>query len=200
MKKVFILIVSFLLISTTIFAQTEKGKWELSISGWGGSYKAESSYKTSNFSYKSEVKGEGAALLLRSGYFLYNNFEIEPELQMTFAKYVQPSYSFNGNLSYNITFFSKKYVPFVLVGLGLANSFPRAPYISIPESDRINLLLLNLGIGTKLFMDDNIAIRLEYRYISNTHEITETDLFGNKFNTDKTSESNTFLIGFSYFL
>jgi opacity protein-like surface antigen len=97
----------------------------------------------------------------RLGFFVNKGLEIEPEILFMVGSGADPVYMLNDNISYN--FISKgKVVPFLLAGYGLANT---VPFFNLPlfRTD-FTVGVLNLGIGIKSFLTDDIAIRVEYRY------------------------------------
>jgi opacity protein-like surface antigen len=160
--KLLLFIITVTIFSASIFAQpSEDKKKELSISGC---------YQ--NISSGNSSGGSGALLISpRLGFFVYKGLEIEPEILFMVASGADPVYMLNGNISYN--FISKgKIVPFLLAGYGLANA---VPLFNVPliRTD-FTVGVLNLGVGIKSFLTDDIAIRVEYRYqnFSGQKEIT----------------------------
>jgi hypothetical protein len=100
-------------------------------------------------------------LLPRVGVFLFEGLEIEPEILFLSRSGVTPLYALNGNISYNFLGLERS-VPFLLAGYGVANSLP---YFDVPYTlTPFTVGVLNLGGGLKLFVRENIAVRLEYRY------------------------------------
>jgi opacity protein-like surface antigen len=138
--------------ATSLFAQPgEDRKKELSISG---------SYQ--NYSTGSSSGGSSAFLISpRLGFFIYKGLELEPEILFMTSSEGSPVYMLNGNISYN--FISKgKTVPFLLIGYGLANT---VPFFSVPMfKTGFTVGVLNIGAGFKVFLKEDIAIRLEYRF------------------------------------
>ena len=150
--KLLLFMIIITIYSASIFAQPSEDKnKELSLSG---------SYQ--NISSGNSSGSSGAFLISpRLGFFVYKGLELEPEILFMVASGADPVYMLNGNISYN--FISKgKVVPFLLVGYGLANT---VPLFNIPliRTD-FTVGVLNLGIGIKSFLKDDIAIRVEYRY------------------------------------
>ncbi len=108
--------------------------------------------------------GSGAFLVSpRVGYFVYGGLEFEPEIICMLSSRANPVYVLNGNVSYNFIS-SKRGVPFVLVGYGIANSIPLFGVPFTRTSFVINVL--NVGVGLKVFLHDDVAMRVEYRFQS----------------------------------
>lgn len=147
--SIFILLV---LCAAGSFSQHIPGKrFELSFSG---GYESVSSGSSS---------GSGVFLLTpRLGYFVFQGIEIEGEGTMAFAGGSDPAYVFNGNLSYNFPLEGRAF-PFILVGLGVANSVPTFN-VPILTFNHTSLGVLNLGVGIKALVGENVSMRVEYRY------------------------------------
>jgi len=150
--KLFQYAVIIIVIATSLFAQpSESRNRELSFSG---------SYQ--NYSSGSGSGSTGALLLSsRLGFFVYEGLELEPELLFMIASGTDPVYMLNGNVSYN--FISEnKTTPFLLLGYGLANT---VPYFGVPMMrSEFKVGVLNIGLGVKIFLKEDIAIRVEYRF------------------------------------
>jgi len=99
----------------------------------------------------------------RLGFFAGGGLEIEPELSALFGSGFDPAYLLNGNVSYNFPAGSNG-VPFLLAGYGIANT---VPFMNVPLG-RVDYMVgvLNLGAGMKIFLNEDAAIRLEYRFQS----------------------------------
>ena len=83
---------------TQNFAQTEQGSWELSTSVTAGLV-SESSTRNGE---TNEGESESYLLLaVRPGYFVANNFEIEPEFMLTSIENIETGISISLNLAYN---------------------------------------------------------------------------------------------------
>jgi opacity protein-like surface antigen len=141
-----------IIITTSLYAQpNESRNKELSLSG---------SYQ--NYSSGGSSGSTGAFLLSpRMGFYVHEGLELEPEFLLMLSSGSDATYMFNGNVSYN--FLSEgKAVPFLLAGYGLANT---VPFFNIPIT-KINfgVGVLNFGGGVKMFLKEDIAIRVEYRF------------------------------------
>jgi hypothetical protein len=67
----------------------------------------------------------------------------------------------NGNVSYNFISTGKG-VPFLLLGYGIANTIP---FFNVPfTKTNFRIDVLNIGGGIKIFLQEDIAVRLEYRF------------------------------------
>lgn len=155
MKKVIILLAGILmsmLLIDSVFAQLEKGKSELSFgAAFMGVQQAEGSSFAVNIS-------------TRLGYFFTQQFEIEPEIIFTAYEHQDAGLILNANLLYNLPVAQGiKVVPFVLAGGGWANSVHLFNQINAGDVDR-NHYILNLGLGTRYFLNSSVALRLEYRF------------------------------------
>ncbi|MBI5474452.1 MAG: outer membrane beta-barrel protein [Ignavibacteriae bacterium] len=132
-------------------AQPREGKTrELSISG---------SYQ--NYSSGSGSSSSSAFLICpRFGIFVVQGLEVEPEFIAMLAT-GGSAYVLNGNLSYNVIG-AEKVVPFVLLGYGIANTLP---LFNVPMTKyEFTVGVLNVGAGLKVFLRDDVALRLEYRF------------------------------------
>lgn len=140
------------LTATSILAQPREGKTrELSLSG---------SYQ--NFS-SGNSSGSSSAFLVspRLGFYVTEGLELEPEMLLMFGSGSEPVYVLNGNVSYNFVSEGKG-VPFLLVGYGIANTIPffNVPFTSTP----FRVDVLNAGGGVKMFLTQDVAVRIEYRF------------------------------------
>lgn len=186
--KLFRFFVIIIVASTTLLAQsskTDKTEW-----GFSGSYQK---YSTSGSSSSS-----GAVLIsTRLGFFVYEGLEVEPELLGMLSSGSDPVYMFNGNVSYNFNTTGME-VPFLLVGYGLANT---VPFFNVPFTRTdFGVGVLNLGAGMKMFLKEDIALRVEYRFQKFTGE-GETTAYGSYSYTQKVdTRIHTVQIGISIFL
>jgi len=101
-------------------------------------------------------------LALRAGMMTGAGMEIEAELGWNRSwreDYSSNELTFAGNFCYNIATYST-WSPFFLGGLGMI--YDRWSLHSNTETETD--LLIQFGAGTKLFITDHAAIRIEYRY------------------------------------
>jgi len=131
-----------------VLAQMQEGKdIELSLSG---GIQANGFRDPNNFFISSRV-----------GCDVVKGLKLEPELMSVFASGLSPVYMFNGNVIYNFIT-NKRSIPFVLIGYGIANTFP---FINWPLKEKdFNVGVLNAGIGVKIFLEKGPAFRIEYRF------------------------------------
>jgi hypothetical protein len=92
-------------------------------------------------------------LAFRGGFPAYEGLCVEPEFVALFGG---AGVMVNGNLVYNF-FANTMNVPYVLAGYGIANAIPS---YNVPAV-KLSLMrgVLNLGVGVKMFITDNVAIR-----------------------------------------
>ncbi len=156
MKSIALVLLT-VLAASGLLAQPREGKHvELSLSGGYQHYSSDNSDGTSAF-----------LLSPRVGVFLIEGLELEPEFTLMTVSQRDPVYLVNGNVSYNFRTAGKS-VPFLLIGYGISNT---VPVFNVPmvKSD-FSIGVLNLGAGVKIFITDDVAVRLEYRYQNFTGE------------------------------
>ncbi len=97
----------------------------------------------------------------RLGFYVYEGLEIEPEVSLLLVANGDPAYMANANISYNFLA-TRKGVPFLLLGYGRANTIP---YLNVPlgRTD-FGVNVFNAGAGVKIFLQPDVALRLEYRF------------------------------------
>jgi opacity protein-like surface antigen len=151
MKTLSFMIIIALAASTSP-AQPREGKnKELSLSG---------GYQ--NFSSGSS-SGSSSAFLVspRLGFFVFKGLELEPEALLMLSSGSDAVYVVNANVSYNFISLNKG-VPFLLIGYGRANT---VPFFSVPLGQTgVGVGVVNLGTGVKIYLSEDIALRLEYRF------------------------------------
>ena len=196
MKVQVLLITILVLFFNVLHGQTRKGVWELSISGYLGTIKQSYEWSSRYGSGTSEGEAKGYILLaFRPGYYITEEFMIEPEILWTAHEDLPPSFAISANLAYNINIPDKHITPFVLVGYGIGNGIPITHRLIYRSSDKLDINVLNLGAGLKIFVSEPIAIRIEYRYQSYSHEDSE-----DSYTSESTTTYNTIMFGFSVFL
>lgn len=162
MKTVCLIIVTLVAV-TALYGQPREGSdLEMSLSG---------SYQ--HYATGSGVEGTGVFLVSpRLGFFILKGLELEPEIVCLLSGNSEPVYMLNGNISYNLIS-TRRAVPFILAGYGVANT---VPFLGVPftrTSFPINVL--NVGGGLKVFIHDDVALRIEYRYQAFTGEGEESN-------------------------
>jgi opacity protein-like surface antigen len=165
MKTVHVLALVALAV-TMVSGQPREGlNKEVSVSG---------SYQ--NYSSGSSSGGGAFLASTRLGFFLGGGFEAEPEIVMMVTSGSEPVYMLNGNVSYNFISAARG-VPFLLIGYGLANT---VPFFNVPTMRMdFRVGVLNIGGGLKVFVKEDIAVRLEYRYqkFSGEHETSSYGIY-----------------------
>jgi opacity protein-like surface antigen len=160
--KMFQIALLSILATMTLSSQPREGNnIELGLSG---------SYQNRSLGSNTETVG---SLIVnpRVGFYVFKGLEFEHEMVFMFFSGSTTAYNINGNISYNFISTSNT-VPFLLVGYGLANTIP---YFNVPLSTiDFGVNVLNLGGGLKVFLNDNVAVRIEYRFqkFSGQHENT----------------------------
>jgi hypothetical protein len=197
MKPIFALFV-LMAISLSLRAETLNGKKvELSISG---------AYQSSSYESGSSSSSSSGAFYVspRVGVFLIEGLEFEPELSLVFGSGYS-AYILNGNLAYNVVVHKKDYA-FVLAGYGYSNALPFLNGVPIQYgSSNTSFGVLNLGCGLKVFIADNVAMRVEFRHqrFAGTRENSVMSQIYPSFGSSTTPvvyNVNTVSFGFSIFV
>jgi hypothetical protein len=167
MKPVILLTSAALFCSCSLlFAQTQRGSWELSLSGTMGSESISITAKTVNSTFDITGKGDQKylRLSLRPGYYVLKGLTLEPEILWNAVERYAPTFSLSGNLSYNFSIPQAHFAPFVLIGYGLTNGLPVFRGYTMRAADGFDVNVVNLGSGLKFFFSERAAFRTEYRY------------------------------------
>ncbi len=176
------------LMVTSLFAQPREGRnKELSLSG---------SYQ--NYSSGNSSGSSGAFLISpRLGFFVVRGLELEPEALLMVSSGSDAVYMLNGNISYNFISAGKG-VPFLLLGYGIANTFP---FFNVPFT-RTDFMVgvLNIGGGVKVFIRDDIALRIEYRFQRFSGQGETTSFGAYSFSQKVDTRIHTVEFGFSILL
>ena len=152
LKKMFVVVLILMIPVSTVLAQADKGDKELSTAASFMVIRPEGGDTYS-----------GIHLAGRFGYFLSKNMEIEPEVAIGKFEDADMGYVLSCNLNYNLSA-SGKTVPFFLVGGGICNTaWFLVPNLAITGGDETHLLL-NAGVGVKVFLSETTAFRAEYRF------------------------------------
>lgn len=196
MKKSLFYALQLVLLVTTCYAQIQDGKFEISASGTAGSYSYTS--KTNNRSYDSDAITY-LNTSIKLGYYITGGLEIEPELYTLFMEKSKPSFVINGNVLYNFNIPETKLNPFLLLGYGLGNAYPLIVFQNayIRSSDKFDVGCFNTGLGLKYFFNDNVGIRVEYRYQKFSYN--DSNLFTTS-DTEYNINTHSVLFGFSILL
>ena len=197
MKAIIKISLLSLLISSQIIAQTEQGNWELSTSVTAGLV-SESSTRNGE---TNEGESESYFLLaIRPGYFVADNFEIEPEFMLTAIENIEPGINIALNLAYNFDIPESNVIPFVLAGYGFGNAIPLFNSLVIRQTDSFEMSHLNLGFGLKTLLNEWVALRVEYRFQSFSYD-TEYQMYDRpNMITEHNTTFHKLLLGISMFL
>jgi hypothetical protein len=181
----------------TAAAQTGTGSWELSLSSTLGtaSQSTETEYGGRTTTHDGESQGY-LSLALRPGFFVVNGLSIEPEFFWTAVEKVPPTFSMSGNVSYTFLIKESPVSPFLLAGYGVGNGIPLFQRLFLRSSDEMDITVLNLGAGVKVFLSEAIAFRAEYRY----QRFAEETSYPAGPTYRRTSDYHNLLLGFSVFL
>ncbi len=149
----------------SLYSQTQQGAWEISLSGNFGSASGSSETTTSSGTIKSESDAEEyLSMAIRAGYYVIDGLVVEPEFYWTAFEGSAPIFSLSANLAYNFHIPESHVTPFILVGYGTGNSIPLFQRLFFRFSNKLDISVLNLGAGVKVFLAEQIALRTEYRY------------------------------------
>ncbi len=157
-----------------------RGKTQLSIS-----------LSLQSFSVMSSNSSTSFLVSPRVGLFVSEALQIEPEGVLLLST-GDPAYMLNGNLVYNFPG-AQNSVPFLLAGYGIANSIPffNVPFYSL----KMMVGVLNLGVGMKFFLAENVALRAEYRFQSFTGEDQTQSYLGYSYTQKTEARLHSFQFG-----
>lgn len=197
MKTLFV--TSLLLFSILIqnFAQTEQGSWELSTSANGGSVSWSS---TNNGETHKGESNNYFLLAIRPGYFIADNFEIEPEFMLIAIENEKLGKSIALNLAYNFDIPESNVIPFILAGYGIGNALPFYDFMNVRITDGLEMSHLNLGFGLKTLLNEWAAFRVEYRFQSFSYDTEYQSYDGTDMVTEHNYTFHKLLFGISMFL
>jgi|WetSurMetagenome_2_1015567.scaffolds.fasta_scaffold74076_2 opacity protein-like surface antigen len=139
-------------------------------------------------------------LAFRTGYYFTYQLEIEPEI---YTNYIFDAEDFDlalsANLLYNFNIPESILSPFLLAGYGIGTTLRELEEIQKNyNSDELGGIL-NLGLGLKIFINDKMAIRTEYRFqeLFNSYE---SNNYNGSYTRDMGYQSHKFMFGVSVFL
>lgn len=176
--KLIIIVIVLTSFNSSLFSQIQSGDFEISGSFSFMSRKHETAEKA----------WQAFVLALRSAYFLNHQIGIEPEIIMSKLDEEKTGYIVSANLTfnYNPAKDSTRIVPFILSGVGLANTMEFVPNFAWIGYKDERKLVLNVGGGGKVFIKGPVALRFEYRY--------------QKYFSDENIGYHILLFGFSVFI
>jgi opacity protein-like surface antigen len=201
MKKILFVIALLTVCMQLTLAQFEERTVEMSLTGAGGSYKI--SVTPGSGPGGSSVDFKYFGLDASIGYYLSKGLSIEPQLGVLFVEDDSPSESILLNLSYTRLLTNTSVALFARVGYGLSNG--AAAGILNPLPLRVtkdwNVQIFNIGGGTKILVANNIALRIELNYRSNTYnEQDEMHSYYPAADVDYTLSNLSISFGFSVLL
>ena len=167
MKNAVLLVVLFAL-AVPANAQFKKGDFELTLLGDLGSVSWESTLSYSFFEGRTSTDDgttKYAYLALTPGYYIIDGLSVELELGLMAIEKMKPAQHVIGNVSYTHTFDESIFAPFARIGYGVSNSI-YLPMLRIPgrESDKLDIGILNMGLGLKIRLGDVAVFRSEINY------------------------------------
>jgi opacity protein-like surface antigen len=185
---------------SVLSSQTKQGSWEFSLSGNLGSTSSRTETTTPSGTTTTESEAQGfLSLALRPGYYVIDGLVVEPEILWTTLENIPPSFSLSVNVAYNFRIPESQVTPFVLAGYGTGNAVPIFQRLFFRSSDKLDIGVLNLGGGVKIFFAEQIALRAEYRYQRFSQERTSS--FGSSsYTTERTQNFHNVFFGFSFFV
>jgi len=200
MKRVFFVVLWFLAIAgQDAGAQIGRGSWELSaacnLGSMSSSYESTGGGQTHSGS--SEAQGY-FALDFRVGGYPADGFSIEPEVYMLAVENESPAFNFGANLAYTFDIQESIIKPFVIAGYGIGNGAPIMQRLLGRSSDKLDIPVLRVGGGIKVFVSKSVALKMEYRYERYSQEKTTT-IYTYSYTTNSTANYHNVLFGFSVF-
>lgn len=163
MKSFFLTSLIVLLQPLLSVGQPSQGSVELSLQGYYSSTKSTSD-PSLGFYNPTEDLSQGM-IFLRAGYFLTDQFSLDPEITWNFSPSGMGTKSLA--LSLNGTFHTpvrENLFLFGTAGAGLSDKIPNIWMYR--EKNKFDVLMFNAGFGLKYFVAEIIALRTEYRYQS----------------------------------
>ncbi len=199
-NSMFLLLSALLLAAFPAAAQTEGGSWEFSLAGNVGSTTTSSEYTYGGQTRTSD--GEAQTYLgldLRVGAYVVNGFSLEPEVYLLAVDKVPPTWNLGANASYTFTIPESPVKPFITAGYGIGNGIPLMQRLFNRSSDDLDIPVLRVGGGVKVFFSRYVALKAEYRY----ERYSQENSYGSSFYSSTTKYTFNFhnvLFGFSVFL
>jgi opacity protein-like surface antigen len=196
----FLMLAGLGLAALPALSQTQPGSWELSVAGNGGSLST--STETSGgpyFNYSDEESFSYLALDFRAGIFVAEGFSIEPECYFLALEEEPPVFNLGANLAYTFTIPESRVKPFVIAGYGIGNGVPVMQRLISRESDKLDIPVVRVGGGLKIFFTDQVAFKVEYRYEHYSYERSSSS-YGYSYTYKHEENYNNILFGFSVFL
>jgi opacity protein-like surface antigen len=200
MKKTLFIIALLAANLEAAFAQFEQGTVEMSLTGTAG-YQKVSVSGGSTSSSSSESLGY-LYLNTTFGYYLTDGLSLEPQLGTFLMENEPPSESILLNLSYTKPITNTSVALFCRIGYGLGNaiSYVALGMAPLRMTNDWDVQIFNMGGGLKILVAENIALRAELNYRSETYDLRDV-LYSNTSSDIEYTFSNTALLfGFSVLL
>jgi hypothetical protein len=200
MKKILVIVALLTASLSVAFAQFEKGTVEMSLTGTAGYQKISNSGGTM---YSSSSESLGYLYLNTTfGYYLTDGLSLEPELGTFFLENEPPSESILLNLSYTKSITNTSVALFCRAGYGLGNalSYVALGMVPLRITNGWDVHIFNIGGGLKILVAENIALRVELNYRSETYDIKDGLYINTTSNIEYTYSNTALLFGFSFLL
>lgn len=186
-----------------------KGNWELNFSASIGDLTTTETHLTSGSNWNYTEDDSYSMFYLQLGvipaYFLTDGLSFEPEINILIQSKTlivsKPSLSFIANLAYNFNLPEKNFVPFVRLGYGISNSLQIPTLIGglTRVSEKLDVNVLNAGIGIKIIMAQRLLFRSEINYRRYSYGSESGSAYYNS-SYDYTLTSISGIFGFSVLL
>lgn len=200
MKSVLFALVSALVLPLISVAQPVTGSKEFSLQG-------NVSNRDISVKLKGGSSGESASddltvgsLYMRIGFFITDNFSIDPELNWGFTDQTPPSFAFSLNGSFHAPIKDDLFV-FVTGGAGLSNSVPFLNVSVERFTKKFDIMMYNLGGGLKYYLTENFALKTEFKYqVYNYEEKVESWGYYSSYTLESTVKNSSLNVGFAVLL
>jgi opacity protein-like surface antigen len=201
MKRLLGLFVCYLAIAVPdAGAQTQRGSWELAAACNLGSMSTSHEYSAGGETHSESGDAIGYfALDLRTGVYVVDGLSIEPEVYMLAVEKDPPAFNLGANLAYAFDIPESMVKPFVTIGYGIGNAAPMMQRLLGRASDKMDIPVLRVGGGLKVFVSTCVALTTEYRYERYTQERTSSYYGSYSYTSKTTSNYHNFLFGFAVF-
>ena len=201
MKRVTVLLLSAIgLVAAPAMSQTGRGSWELSLAGNLGSYSISTEITSGGHTTSNDGESHGyLGLDLRTGWYLADGLSIEPEIYYLAVEKEPPTFNLGANLNYTFTIPQSPVKPFIIAGYGVGNGIPLMQRLLGRTSDNLDIPVLRIGCGLKVFFSKQVAFKIEYRYERYSYENTTT-FYSYSYTGKEVWDYHNVLFGFSVFL
>jgi opacity protein-like surface antigen len=99
-----------------------------------------------------------------------DGFSIEPEIYILAVEKFLPTLNLGGNLAYTFSIPESPVKPFLTAGYGIGNGIPIMQRLMDRSSDDLDIPVVRVGGGMKIFLSKQVALKLEYRYERYSYE------------------------------